>query len=34
MKTILCLYTCAQDREHLAALEETELLRRVRTDPS
>ena len=32
MKNILCLYTCAQDREHLAALEDTELLRRVRSD--
>lgn len=34
MKNILCLYTCVQDRQHLAALEETELLRRVRSDPS
>jgi hypothetical protein len=34
MKNILCLYTCAQDREHLAALEDTELLRRVRSDPN
>lgn len=33
MKKLLCLYTCEQDRDHLEALEETELLRRVRSDP-
>lgn len=34
MKKILCLYTCARDREHLALLEGTELLQRVRSDPT
>ncbi|MEI7780414.1 MAG: hypothetical protein WCJ18_00640 [Planctomycetota bacterium] len=34
MKQILCLYTCPQDREHLAALEDTALLRQVRSDPN
>lgn len=34
MKKLLCLYTCSQDREHLAALERTALLGRVRSDPA
>ncbi len=34
MKKLLCLYTCAQDQDHLVALENTELLRRVRSDPT
>jgi hypothetical protein len=34
VKKLLCLYTCAQDRDHLAVLEDTQLLQRVRSDPT